>query len=268
MLYIVATPIGNLEDVSLRALRVLREVSLIAAEDTRKTRRLLARYEINAKLTSYHEHNKLSKLPGLIEHLKTEDIALVSDAGTPVLSDPGHELVQAAIENDIEVVPVPGPSAVITALIVSGLPADSFVYLGFVPRKKPERRRMLESLRKEARTMVLFEAPHRLRSTLGDLSELFGERRLAVCRELTKVHEEVFRGTAAEAREHFLHPRGEFTLVMEGAIGCSGAASDEEIRDELARMRAEGSGAREAVDEVAGSLGVPRNRVYRLWREP
>ena len=267
MLYVIGTPIGNLEDVSLRALRVLREVALIAAEDTRKTRRLLAKYDIKARLTSYHEHNKLSKLPGLIERLQKEDIALVSDAGMPVLSDPGYELVQAAIENEIQVVPVPGPSAVITALVVSGLPADNFLYLGFLPRKKGERRRMLESLSKEARTMVFFEAPHRLRSTLGDLSELFGERRLAICRELTKAYEEVFRGTAAEALERSQDPRGEFTLVVEGAIGCSSNASDEEIKGELARMRAEGSSAREAVDKAARSFGVPRNRAYRLWRE-
>lgn len=267
MLYVVGTPIGNLEDISLRALRVLREVSLIAAEDTRKTRKLLEKFGIKARLTSYHEHNKLTKLPGLIERLRNEDIALVSEAGMPGLSDPGFELVQEAIKEGIRVVPVPGPSAVITALVVSGLPTHNFVYLGFLPRKKGERRRLLESLGGETRTMVAFEAPHRLRSTLNDLMELFGARRLAVCRELTKLHEEVFRGTAEEALEHFQSPRGEFTLVIEGNASDRDREVGAELREELARLRGEGIGAREAVSRMAKAFGVPRNQVYRAWLE-
>ncbi|MEE9198205.1 MAG: 16S rRNA (cytidine(1402)-2'-O)-methyltransferase, partial [Dehalococcoidia bacterium] len=229
MLYVVGTPIGNLEDISLRALRVLREVSLIAAEDTRVTRRLLARHEIRTPTTSYHEHNKVAKLPKLLEHLQNGDIALVSEAGMPGLSDPGFELIGAAIERGIEVVPVPGPSAVLTALVVSGLPTHSFVYLGFLPRRKGERRRLLASLVDEPRTIVAFEAPHRLITTLQDLSELFNQRPLAVCRELTKLHEEVFRGTAQEALHHVREPRGEVTLVIRG--NPSGPA--EEVGEKL-----------------------------------
>ncbi|MFQ5874499.1 MAG: 16S rRNA (cytidine(1402)-2'-O)-methyltransferase [Dehalococcoidia bacterium] len=267
MLYVVGTPIGNLEDISLRALNVLREVSLIAAEDTRKTRRLLARYDIKAPLTSYHEHNKTTRLPRLLEHLQNEDIALVSEAGMPGLSDPGYELIRAAIERGIEVVPVPGPSAVVTALVVSGLPAHSFVYLGFLPRRKGERRRLLASLADETRTMVAFEAPHRLLATLRDISDLFGQRRLALCRELTKLHEEVFRGTANQALQHFQEPRGEFTLVIEGAASDRNREVGIELMEELARLRKQGVKGREAVSRVAQAFGIPRNRVYRAWLE-
>jgi 16S rRNA (cytidine1402-2'-O)-methyltransferase len=216
ILYVVATPIGNLEDISLRALRVLREVKLIAAEDTRKTRRLLNAYDIETPLTSYHEHSKRAKLDYLLGYLEKEDLALVSEAGMPGLSDPGYDLIVAAIERGISVVSVPGPSAVITALVVSGLPTDQFVYVGFLPRRKGQRQRLLSSISDEARTIVAFEAPHRVREALTDIEEILGDRRVSVCRELTKVHEEVFRGRMSQAREHFAEPRGEFSLVIEG----------------------------------------------------
>jgi len=216
VLYVVGTPIGNLEDVSLRALRVLREVGLIAAEDTRKIRRLLNAYDIHAKLTSYHEHSRKAKVEQILGHLEREDVALVSEAGMPGLSDPGYDLVVTAIDRGILVVPVPGPSAVTTALVVSGLPTDQFVYLGFLPRRKGQRQRLLGSICDESRTMVAFEAPHRLREALADLGEILGDRRVSVCRELTKVHEEIFRGSLSQAREHFAQPRGEFSLVIEG----------------------------------------------------
>ena len=216
ILYVVATPIGNLEDISLRALRVLREVKLIAAEDTRKTRRLLNAYNIETPLTSYHEHSKRAKLDYLLGYLEKEDLALVSEAGMPGLSDPGYDLIVAAIERGISVVSVPGPSAVITALVVSGLPTDQFVYVGFLPRRKGQRQRLLSSIADEARTIVAFEAPHRVREALTDIEEILGDRRVSVCRELTKVHEEVFRGRMSQAREHFAEPRGEFSLVIEG----------------------------------------------------
>lgn len=216
ILYVVATPIGNLEDISLRALRVLREVELIAAEDTRKTRRLLNAYNIETPLTSYHEHSKRAKLDYLLGYLEKEDLALVSEAGMPGLSDPGYDLIVAAIERGISVVSVPGPSAVITALVVSGLPTDQFVYVGFLPRRKGQRQRLLSSISDEARTIVAFEAPHRVREALTDIEEILGDRRVSVCRELTKVHEEVFRGRVSQAREHFAEPRGEFSLVIEG----------------------------------------------------
>ena len=216
VLYIIATPIGNLEDISLRALRLLREVKLIAAEDTRTTRRLLNAYNIKTPLTSYHEHSKRAKLDYLLNYLEKEDMALVSEAGMPGLSDPGYELIVAAIERGISVVPIPGASAVITALVVSGLPTDQFLYVGFLPRRKGQRQRLLSSIIDEPRTIVAFETPHRLREALSDIEEILGNRRLSVCRELTKVHEEIFRGRVSQAREHFAEPRGEFTLVIEG----------------------------------------------------
>jgi 16S rRNA (cytidine1402-2'-O)-methyltransferase len=216
VLYVIATPIGNLEDISLRALRLLREVKLIAAEDTRTTRRLLNAYNIKTPLTSYHEHSKRAKLDYLLDYLEKEDLALVSEAGMPGLSDPGYELIIAAIERGISVVPIPGASAVITALVVSGLPTDQFLYLGFLPRRQGQRQRLLSSIVDEPRTIVAFETRHRLREALSDIEEILGDRRLSVCRELTKVHEEIFRGRVSQAREHFAEPRGEFSLVIEG----------------------------------------------------
>jgi 16S rRNA (cytidine1402-2'-O)-methyltransferase len=216
ILYVVGTPIGNLEDISLRALRVLREVGLIAAEDTRKTRRLLSAYDIDTPLTSYHEHSRKAKLDHLLDHLEREDVALVSEAGMPGLSDPGYDLVVGAIDRGILVAPIPGPSAVITALVVSGLPTDQFVYVGFLPRRKGQRQRLLGSVSDESRTIVAFETRHRLTEALTDIGEILGDRRVCVCRELTKVHEEVFRGRVSQARERFAQPRGEFSLIIEG----------------------------------------------------
>ncbi|MDP6452814.1 MAG: 16S rRNA (cytidine(1402)-2'-O)-methyltransferase, partial [SAR202 cluster bacterium] len=216
-LYIVSTPIGNLEDITLRALRVLGEVGLIAAEDTRVTRRLLARYEIDTPLTSYHEHNKLAKIPELVSRLEEIDIALVSDAGTPGVNDPGQELVSAAAAQGYDVIGIPGPSAVTTAISLSGIAMEGFIYLGFLPRKQGQRKRLLESAVSEGRALVMFETPHRLRSALSDALSVLGDRQLAVCRELTKLYEEVFRGTISESLDHFGNPRGEFTLVISGA---------------------------------------------------
>jgi len=216
VLYVVATPIGNLEDISLRALRLLQEVKLIAAEDTRSTRHLLSAHNIKTPLTSYHEHSKRAKLDYLLSYLEREDLALVSEAGMPGLSDPGYDLIVAAIERGVSVVPIPGASAVITALAVSGLPTDQFVYVGFLPRRKGQRQRILRSIVEESRTVVAFETPHRLSEALVDIEEILGNRRISVCRELTKVHEEIFRGRVSQAREYFIEPRGEFTLVVEG----------------------------------------------------
>ena len=216
VLYVIATPIGNLEDISLRALRILQEVKLIAAEDTRTTRHLLNAHNIKTPLTSYHEYSKRAKLDYLLNYLEKEDLALVSEAGMPGLSDPGYKLIVAAIERGISVVPIPGASAVITALVVSGLPTDQFLYLGFLPRRKGQRQRLLNTIVDEPRTIVAFETPHRLGEALSDIEGILGNRRLSVCRELTKVHEEVFRGRVSQARQHFLEPRGEFSLVIEG----------------------------------------------------
>jgi len=216
VLYVIATPIGNLEDISLRALRLLQEVKLIAAEDTRTTRHLLSAHDIKTPLTSYHEHSKKTKLDYLLNYLEREDLALVSEAGMPGLSDPGYDLIVAAIERGVSVVPIPGASAVVTALAVSGLPTDQFLYVGFFPRRKGQRQRILSSITEERRTIVAFETPHRLSEALGDIETILGNRRISVCRELTKVHEEIFRGRVSQAREHFIEPRGEFTLVVEG----------------------------------------------------
>jgi len=215
-LYLVATPIGNLEDITLRALRILKDVDLIAAEDTRKTMRLLNAYGIKTRLTSYHQHTKRGKAAGILARLQDGDVALVTEAGMPGISDPGCELVKAAVERDIPVVAIPGPSAVTTALAVSGMSGDRFVFLGFLPRKKGDRCRLLQSIADGSLTIVAYESPHRICKALVDILDVLGDRRIAIGRELTKLHEEVFRGTIKEAVDHFTAPRGEFTLVIEG----------------------------------------------------
>jgi 16S rRNA (cytidine1402-2'-O)-methyltransferase len=264
-LYIVATPIGNMEDISLRALRVLREVKLIAAEDTRKTKRLLTHYDIATPLTSYYEHNKLSKLDEIMRRLGEGDIALVSDAGTPGISDPGYELVVAAVERGFEVVPIPGPSAIITALAASGLPTDRFCFLGFLPNRKTARRKFLEQVAAEKGPMIFYEAPHRVSETLGDMLDIFGDRRIAICRELTKIYEEIFRSTISEAIEHFVQPRGEFTLVIEGDNGKKGKPAPQDIEQRLEAFRRAGKSAKQATTELAAETGIPKKELYRLW---
>jgi 16S rRNA (cytidine1402-2'-O)-methyltransferase len=266
-LYVVATPIGNLEDVTLRALRVLREVSLIAAEDTRTTRKLLARHGIRARLVSYNEHNKAARRPQLLAALRDGDVALVSEGGTPVISDPGQDLVTAALEAGFTVTPIPGPSAVTAALAVSGLSTRQFTYLGFLPRRAGERRRLFASLRDDPRTIVAFESPHRLLRSLSDMHAEWGDRRIAVCRELTKLFEEVFRASISEALEHFAdRPRGEFTLVVEGSAGPA-APDFEAARRDLQQRRSDGEPAKLAVAEVARRYGLPHRQVYRMWLE-
>ena len=218
-LYLVATPIGNLEDISARALRILGEVSLIAAEDTRQTRKLLTHFDIHTPSTSYYEHNKLSKLDKVLNALAAGNVALVSDAGTPALNDPGYELVRAAIKAGHTVSPLPGACAPIAALVASGLPTDSFVFLGYLPRKTSERRQFIESVERLPYTLIFLESPHRLVDALADLETILGDRQIAVARELTKIHEEILRMPIARARRHFDEnaPRGEFTLVVEGS---------------------------------------------------
>ena len=266
-LYIVSTPIGNLEDITLRALRVLREVSLIAAEDTRVTRKLLSHYDIHTRLTSFNEHNQASRIPQLLSALRESDVALVSDAGTPLVNDPGIRLVQAASDEAIPVVAVPGASAVTAAVTVSGLVDESFLYVGFLPRNKGARRKLFKSLERDFRPIVAFESPHRLNQSLGDMLEILGDRRIAVCREMTKLHEEVFRGTASEALSYFQQPRGEFTLVIEG--GSASLPNDPEAGTlasiMLNELRSEGTGARHAVAHVTAVTGLSRRQVYQLW---
>jgi len=265
VLYVVATPIGNLEDISLRALRILREVKLIAAEDTRKTKRLLDTYGIKTPMTSYHEYNKWTKLEHILNRLDTDDVALVSSAGMPGMSDPGYELVVAASQRDISVVPIPGPSVITTALVISGLPTDRFIYLGFLPRKSNARRRLLESIAKEEATILVLESPHRLLATLNDILLVLGDRRVAICRELTKIHEEVFRGRINQAIEHFTQPRGEFTLVIEGKREENKPQLTPNIEQQLRHMRQSGLTAKEVITKVASETGLSKRELYQAW---
>jgi 16S rRNA (cytidine1402-2'-O)-methyltransferase len=271
-LFVVGTPIGNLEDLTVRAARVLGQVQLVAAEDTRVTRRLLSHLGIRVSLVSYHEHNQRARIPQLLEALESGDVALVSDAGMPAVSDPGSDLVSSAAAAGFRVEPVPGVSALTTALAASGLTADAFLFLGFLPRRSKERRQCLRAASSLPLTLVAFEAPHRLRATLRDMLEELGDREAAVCRELTKLHEEVFRGLLSQAVEHFQAPLGELVLVVQGAPEEASPASPppaqlEEARQQLSRLRGARTRAKEAVAQVAGSLDLPKNTVYRLWLE-
>ena len=282
-LYIVGTPIGNLEDLTPRAARILAEVSLVAAEDTRVTRRLLSHLGIRPRTTSFHQHNWREKLDGVLAELAEGDVALVTDAGMPGISDPGSELVVAASQAGFKVEVVPGPSAVTAALALSGFSGDAFLFLGFLPRRKKDRQAGLRDASLSVVPLVLFEAPHRLRATLADLDSVFGGRPLAVCRELTKLHEEVFRGTAAQALEHFASPRGEVVIVVQGKPNETGSESDEvaavdeaatdsDLRLRLLSLKQDGTRAKDAVAQVAETTGLAKNRVYQVWvglgREP
>lgn len=263
-LYLIATPIGNLEDITLRALRLLQEVDLIAAEDTRHTGRLLAHYGVDSPQISYHEHNKLTRLDTVLKALATGDVALVSDAGTPGLSDPGYRLVQAAIEHGVPVVPIPGPSALTAALVASGLPTDAFVYVGFLPRRRTDRRQLLAELAEERRTLVAFESSHRLAATLEDIENVLGNRRITVARELTKLHEEIWRGPAREARERFADKvRGEITLVVAGS-SAPPSWDGERVRERVSRLMGRGLSHREAAKLVAQISGWSRRDVYQM----
>lgn len=272
-LYLVATPLGNLEDITLRALRILRESRLIAAEDTRHTRKLLNHFEITTPTISYHEHSGPVGIAIVLVALAEGDVALVSDAGTPAISDPGADLVAAALAAGYPVTPIPGPSAVITALIASGLPTDQFTFLGFLPRKTKERRALLASVRAAPRTLVLYEAPHRLRACLDDLLAVLGDRDACLARELTKLHEEWLRGTLTSLRAHYTReePRGEYTLVIAGAqdtqrpeIKVEPAEREKMARARLRALLTEGNSTRDAAAQVAGELGVSRREAYRL----
>ena len=263
-LYVVATPIGNLEDITLRALRVLKEAGVIAAEDTRTTRKLISHYDIHTRLTGYNDHNKAQKIPMIIAALADEDVALVSDAGTPGISDPGLDLVKATVASGFPVVPIPGPSAVVTALAVSGMPADRFLFMGFLPRKRGERQRLLRSVSELPYTLALYEAPHRLQATLADLGEILGDRPIAAVREATKLYEEVFRGSISQCQAHFVTPRGEFTLVIDGKL-ASEATSPVEAAGRLRTLLRSGVPHREAREQVAAETGLPRREVYRMW---
>ena len=268
-LYLVATPIGNLEDVTHRALRVLREVRLIAAEDTRQTRKLLSRYVLDTPLISYHEHNKRARHGVILAALAQGDVALVSDAGIPGLSDPGDDLVQAAVAAGHRVSPIPGPSAPAAALAVSGLPGDRFSFLGYLPRKVADRRQLLTQVAGQRETLVAFEVPHRLRASLRDLVQTLGGSRTAVvCRELTKLHEEIARGSLAELSERYAdeEPRGEITLVIAGAPEAA-AWEAGRVRQALHERMAAGDSRSQAARGVAELSGWSRREVYHMAME-
>jgi len=266
-LFLVATPIGNLEDVSARALRVLREVPLVAAEDTRQTRKLLSHFDLHTPLVAYHEHNKITRMGAVLDALARADVALVSDAGTPGLNDPGYELVRAAIEAGHTVVPIPGASAPIAALVASGMPTDRFFSIGYLDRRASARRTQLAAVAAVDATLVALEAPHRLVESLRDVRAVLGDRQIAVAREMTKLHEEIRRGTVSAVLDHFeAHaPRGELTLVIAGAPPEKTSAWDEaRVREEVSTRIAAGQSPTEASAEVARDSGWSRRAVYRL----
>ena len=271
-LYVIGTPIGNLEDITFRAARILSSAPLVAAEDTRVTRRLLTHLAARPTLISCHEHNWPRQLPRLLDALAEGDLALVTDAGSPAVSDPGYGVVAAVAAAGHAVVSVPGVSAVTAALAVAGFPADRFVFLGFLPRRRAERTARLTEAARLRQTLVLFEAPHRLRATLTDITDTLADPPLTVCRELTKLHEEVWRGTAAEALTHFAEPRGEFTIVIGPTEPePTGSVNPRDTllaaRQVLAEHRAAGRRGRDAVAEVVATTGLPRRVVYGLWVE-
>ncbi|MBD2213366.1 16S rRNA (cytidine(1402)-2'-O)-methyltransferase [Nostoc linckia FACHB-104] len=267
-LYVVGTPIGNLEDITFRAVRILQNVDLIAAEDTRHTGKLLQHFQVQTPQISYHEHNRSSRIPELLEHLANgKAIALVSDAGMPGISDPGYELVTACIEAGITVVPIPGASAAITALSASGLPTDRFVFEGFLSAKTQHRREYLESLQTESRTIIFYESPHRLRDTLQDLGETFGsDRQIVLARELTKFYEEFWRGTIAEAIAHYTQrePQGEYTLVVAGTPPSQTQLTEAELKAELAQLIRQGISRSQASRQLAKFTSLSRRQLYQL----
>ena len=263
-LYLVPTPIGNLEDITLRALNTLRAVQLIAAEDTRRAAILLSHYDLHTPLTSYFEHNKLAKLERILDALDSGDVALISEAGTPGLSDPGYELIRSAIARGHRIVPLPGATAAITALVASGLPTDQFVFLGFLSRKAGERRRSLEANQGERRTLILYEAPHRLPDTLADIRSILGNRSICVARELSKVHEEIWRGSVDSAIAHFgAGVLGEVVLVIAGTSEPE-RWSEDQVRAMLQAELEGGASAATAAKRVAAASGWNRRDVYAM----
>ncbi len=270
-LYLVGTPIGNLEDITLRALRVLREADIIACEDTRQTQKLLRHFDLRKRLVSYHEHNEMIRAPELVMELEQgARIALVSDAGMPVISDPGYRLVTLCVRHGIPVVPVPGPSAAVAALAASGMPVDEFVFLGFLPARAGERRRRLEELAGEPRTLVLYEAPHRVLETVRDALEIFGDRPAVLAREVTKLHEEFLRGRLSELRTRLGRkpPKGEITLLIGAAPGEAAAAPPTGQTNTLADrveqlMREKALDRKAALKQAARERGLSKREAYK-----
>lgn len=268
LLYLCPTPIGNLEDITLRTLKVLKEADLIAAEDTRHTRKLLNHYQVKTPLTSFHEHNKAKKIPVLLERLLAgETVALVSDAGMPGISDPGEELVREAIAHNIKVTALPGPSAVITALVASGLPPVPFTFLGFAPARGKKRKEFLAGALQEQKTVVFYEAPHRLQKMLGELAESDAERKVVVAREISKIHEEYVRGTVGEVYRHFSdrEPQGECTVILAAADRPKKPREERSLEEVMEELLAMGLGNKEAAREAALRFGMSRREVYQRF---
>jgi 16S rRNA (cytidine1402-2'-O)-methyltransferase len=265
-LFLVATPIGNLEDLSPRAIRILKEARLIAAEDTRHTAKLLTHFDIKTPTTSYFDHNKQKKLDKVLETLEEGDVALVSDAGTPGLNDPGYLLVRAALEAGHTVSPIPGPSAPIAALVISGLPTDHFLYLGYLPRKRGERQRAIQEVQDLPYTLIFFETPHRIENALEDLQTILGDRQIAVAGELTKMYEEVFRGAISQAREYLTKnpARGEYTLVIAGKTKDKSLWGEDELVTALKEHLEKDTPPSEIARLVAERSGWPRRKVYKI----
>jgi 16S rRNA (cytidine1402-2'-O)-methyltransferase len=266
-LYLVATPIGNLEDMSPRAIRILREASLIAAEDTRHTGKLLKYFEIETPLTSYFEHNKLNKLDFILDKLSTGDVALVSDAGTPAVNDPGYELVKAALASNYDVRPVPGPSAPIAALTASGLPTDSFLYLGYLPHKTSERHTRLQEVESQPYTLIFLESPYRIVEALEDIFSILGNRQICVAREMTKMFEEYWRGNVRGAVDHFRSqpPKGEFTLVISGQSSVQhGRWSEEQLLKAVQKELEDEKSAKDISVDLAKQSGWNKKEIYAL----
>ena len=268
-LYLVATPIGNLEDMSPRAVRILRESVLIAAEDTRHTGKLLKHFEIETKMTSYFEHNKLSKIDFILSKLRDGDVAIVSDAGSPAINDPGYELVRAALASGYDVRPVPGPSAPIAALTVSGLPTDSFLYLGYLPHKAGERRKFLSQVANQTYTLIFLESPYRITEALEDVLAELGDRQVCVAREMTKMFEEYWRGKVSEALEYFKSQpaRGEFTLVVGGAEKGSGEWPEEQMVAAIRSGLEAGESASRLAKRLVEESGWSKREIYQLIQE-
>ncbi len=268
ILYLVGTPIGNLEDITFRAVRILQTVDAIAAEDTRHTGKLLQHFQIKTPQISYHEHNQKNRIPTIINQLQSgQSIALVTDAGMPGISDPGYELIKACIDAEITVVPIPGPTAAIAALIGSGLSTDRFIFEGFLPTKASEKQQRLTILSREERTIIFYEAPHRLRQTLQDFAENFGqERLLVIARELTKLHEEFWRGQIRDAIANYTirEPQGEFTLVVNGSDLVTPVLSEAAIKTELQALLNQGISRSQASKQLAEQISLPRRQIYQL----